>query len=290
MWYKRIGDYKSGFKFYKNNNEITNDKLLLFFKSLKIPPAYNNVSINSNKNSKILAFGFDSKNRKQVIYHPKFIKEQTNKKYERFIRLEKEIPKIKNIIFKDIKSTNIKKKEIAIILFMILNCGFRIGNDKYVKENNSYGLTTLEFRHLIFNKKNIIIEFVGKKGVINKSICNNITIYNYLLNKKTNSKEDSRVFSYHINETIYNINSKDVNIYLKKINNEITSKDLRTWNANHLFIKYINDENILKEKNPIKKAIEMVAFDLHNTPAICRKSYLHPEIIFFIENKIKNDK
>lgn len=289
MWYKRIGDYKSGFKYYKNNNEITNDKLL-FFKSLKIPPAYNNVSINSNKNSKILAFGFDSKNRKQVIYHPKFIKEQTNKKYERFIRLEKEIPKIKNIIFKDIKSTNIKKKEIAIILFMILNCGFRIGNDKYVKENNSYGLTTLEFRHLIFNKKNIIIEFVGKKGVINKSICNNITIYNYLLNKKTKSNEDSRVFSYHFNETIYNINSKDVNIYLKKINNEITSKDLRTWNANHLFIKYINNENILKEKNPIKKAIEMVAFDLHNTPAICRKSYLHPEIIFFIENKIKNDK
>lgn len=281
MWYKRLGTYKTGFKYFKNNSEITDDKLIDRFKALKIAPAYENVSININKNAKIQAFGYDSKKRKQVLYHPDFIKKQATKKYERFVRLEPKIQKIKNKILKDIKSDNIKNKEIGIIIFMILNCGFRIGNEKYVKENNSYGLTTLEFRHLIFKNNKIIIEFIGKKGVINKSICCNKIIHDYLLNKKNNSKETDRVF-----ET----SSKYVNDYLKNINPEITSKDLRTWNANNLFIKYINDENILKEKNPIKKCIEKVAENLHNTPAICKKSYLHPEIIILIENKLKNDK
>ena len=281
MWYKRKGNYTDGFKYYKNTTEIVNDKLIERFRALKIPPAYNNVSINSDIKAKIQAFGYDSKNRKQVIYNTDFIKEQSVKKYERFIRLENQIEKIKNIILKDIKNENSKKKEIGMILFMILNCGFRIGNEKYVKENNSYGLTTLEFRHLTFTNNKIFIEFVGKKGVINKSICNNKIIYNYLLNKKIKSNNTGRVFHQ---------SSTDVNNYLKNINPEITSKDLRTWNANNLFLTYMNDEDVLNNKNPIKKSIEKVASSLHNTPAICRKSYLHPELIFIIENKLKNDK
>ena len=281
MWYKRIGTYKTGFRYFKNNSQITDIKLLERFKGLKIAPAYENVSINSDKNAKIQAYGYDSKKRKQVLYHSDFIKEQSVKKYERFVRLENQINKIKKIMSRDIKGDNIKKKEIGIIIFMILYCGFRIGNEKYVKENNSYGLTTLEFRHLLFKNNKIIIEFVGKKGVINKSICSNKIIYEYLLNKKKYCTNSDNVFG---------ISSKNVNDYLKNINSEITSKDLRTWNANNLFLKYINDIDILKEKNPIKKSIEKVAENLHNTPAICRKSYLHPEIIFLIENKIKNDK
>lgn len=281
MWYKRIGTYKTGFRYFKNNSQITDIKLLERFKGLKIAPAYENVSINSDKNAKIQAYGYDSKKRKQVLYHSDFIKEQSVKKYERFLRLENQINKIKKIMSRDIKGDNIKKKEIGIIIFMILYCGFRIGNEKYVKENNSYGLTTLEFRHLLFKNNKIIIEFVGKKGVINKSICSNKIIYEYLLNKKNKCTNSDNVFG---------ISSKNVNDYLKNINSEITSKDLRTWNANNLFLKYINDIHILKDKNPIKKSIEKVAENLHNTPAICRKSYLHPEIIFLIENKIKNDK
>ena len=281
MWYKRIGTYKTGFRYFKNNSQITDIKLLERFKGLKIAPAYENVSINSDKNAKIQAYGYDSKKRKQVLYHSDFIKEQSVKKYERFVRLENQINKIKKIMSRDIKGDNIKKKEIGIIIFMILYCGFRIGNEKYVKENNSYGLTTLEFRHLLFKNNKIIIEFVGKKGVINKSICSNKIIYEYLFNKKKYCTNSDNVFG---------ISSKNVNDYLKNINSEITSKDLRTWNANNLFLKYINDIDILKEKNPIKKSIEKVAENLHNTPAICRKSYLHPEIIFLIENKIKNDK
>lgn len=263
MIYKRIGDYKIGFKYYyENNKEILNNKIIEYIKSIKIAPCYNNVIINSNKNDKILAYGYDSKNRKQVIYNPKFIEEQSKTKFKKYMKIKKYIKRIKNKTNKDIlQNENIKNKEIAIIIYLILYCNFRIGNEKYLKENNSYGLTTLEYKHLNFKDNDKIeIEFIGKKGVLNKSICKNKEIYNYLfLNKDKRNK-------------VFNYNSIDVNNYLKEICPNITCKDLRTLNANELFIKYMKN-------NKISTSIKLVSEQLHNTPAVCKKNYIDPILI-----------
>jgi len=269
MIYKRLGNYKIGFKYiFGNKNEIKDENILDYIKSIKIPPAYNNVVINSNKNNKILAYGFDSKKRKQIIYNPEFIKKQSKKKFHRYMRLRKYIKKIKNKIDYDInKETNDLNKEIAIVLYLIINCGFRIGNEKYLKENNSYGITTLKYSHLKFITPNKIkIEFIGKKGVINKSICKNTNIYNYLISKKNK-------------DFVFDCNSNDVNNYLKEINKEITSKDLRTWNANELFIKFMKIKDI-----KVNDAIKMVSEKLHNTANICKKSYIDPILIQKLSN------
>jgi DNA topoisomerase-1 len=290
MWYKRIGDLEKGFKYYNGNKEIINKKYIEHFKKLRIPPAYNDVKINKNFKSKILAYGYDNKNRKQVIYNQEYIKEQSDKKYKKILKLNNVFKKIKKSIYNDIKNDeNIKKKEIAIIIYLIINCGFRIGNTKYAKENNSYGLTTLEFRHIKIKNNNILIDFIGKKGVQNKSECNNKIIINYILNKKKCFKLNDRVFSYRKYNTIINITSLDVNKYLKNISEEITAKDLRTWCANELFLKFINNKKVLKQKNPIKFAINLVATKLHNTSIICKKNYIDPLLIENIERKLKND-
>jgi DNA topoisomerase-1 len=290
MWYKRIGDLEKGFKYYNGNKEIINKKYIEHFKKLRIPPAYNDVKINKNFKSKILAYGYDNKNRKQVIYNQEYIKEQSDKKYKKILKLNNVFKKIKKSIYNDIKNDeNIKKKEIAIIIYLIINCGFRIGNTKYAKENNSYGLTTLEFRHIKIKNNNILIDFIGKKGVQNKSECNNKIIINYILNKKKCFKLNDRVFSYRKYNTIINITSLDVNKYLKNISEEITAKDLRTWCANELFLKFINNKKVLKQKNPIKFAINLVANKLHNTSIICKKNYIDPLLIENIERKLKND-
>jgi DNA topoisomerase-1 len=261
MLYKRLGNYKDGFKYvFFNNEKIKDDNILQYIKDLKIPPAYNDVIIINNKKSKILAYGYDSKNRKQVIYNPDFIKKQSEKKFKRYLKMRKTIKIIKNKINKDITSNDIKNKEIAIILFLLIECGFRIGNDKYLKENKSYGITTLEKRHFVFKSPSTIeIEFIGKKGIINKSKCNNKYIYNYIKNKKGK---------------IFTVNSTDVNNYLKDIDNNITSKDLRTWNANEMFLTFINQEQLT-----IKEAINKVAEKLHNTSNVCKKNYLDPKLI-----------
>lgn len=286
---KRLGNYKIGFKYIQDGKKITDKKELERIKSLKIPPAYNDVTIVCGK--KIIAYGYDTKGRKQVIYSPEFIKRQTNKKYINVLKVSKIFPKIQNILRKDISSTNAKKREIAMIVSLILECGFRIGNKKYEDENKSYGLTTIKFRHISFKNGNININFIGKKGVVNDSTCKNVKIYNYLKEKcsKLGAKcAKSNVFSY-LNEDKKrcHITSIDVNKYLNKIDKDITSKVLRTLNANYLFLKFIKDPKVKADKNPIKRAIEMVATELHNTPAICKKSYIDPKMIKYAEMKNK---
>lgn len=287
---KRLGNYKIGFKYIQDGKKITDKNELDRIKSLKIPPAYNDVVIICGK--KIIAYGYDNKNRKQVIYSQEFIKKQTNKKYMNVLKVAKIFPKIQKILKKDISDSNTKKREIAMIVSLILECGFRIGNKKYEDSNKSYGLTTIKFHHISFKNRCININFIGKKGIINNSICKNIKIFNYLKDKcdKLGSKcSKTNVFSYLNNDKKRcHITSNDVNKYLNNIDKDITSKVLRTLNANYLFLKFIKDSEIKADKNPIKRAIEMVAIELHNTPAICKKSYIDPKMIKYAD--IKNKK
>jgi DNA topoisomerase-1 len=286
MKINRVGNYATGFKYYKNKVEITNSDEIDKIKLLKIPPAYNNVTIINSK--KVIAYGYDSKNRKQVLYNPNFIAKQNIIKYKKISNSIKFFLKLKKKIAKDLSNTDEKTKAISVIITLIFSCGFRIGNKKYEKENNSVGLTTLKYKHLKFENNKILIDFIGKKGVRNLAYCDNRKINEYLDNKyKVASSNDDYIFSYGTNKII---TSNDVNEYLKMIgnyysNNEsntiITTKDLRTWNANILFISYfkkLSKDNNNIEKN-IKNAIEMVASKLHNTYSICKKSYIDPEII-----------
>ena len=246
--------------------------------NIKIPPAYRNVYIYpEGKNNKILAYGYDSKNRKQIIYNQEFVKKQHEKKYKKILKLNKTFKNIIEDINKIIDSNKHNDEyNIAIVIYMIINCGFRIGNEKYKTENNSFGITTLLYKHLNFYKNDLTIDFIGKKGVRNISKCLNYNIIKYLKKKKKSNNDDNKVFD---------ITSNDVNIFLKKYNEKITSKDLRTWNANNLLIEYIKLPEIKTAKNPVKKAIEKVAEKLHNTYHICVKSYINPILIEKLKNK-----
>lgn len=309
----RLGTYATGFKYYKNKIEITNNDEIEKIKLLKIPPAYDNVTIINNP--KIIAFGYDSKNRKQVLYNPKFIAKQNAKKYDKISASIKFFSKLKKKIATDLGGSGGDEKTlaIAVILTLIFTCGFRIGNKKYEKENNSVGLTTLKYKHLKFEKNNkILIDFIGKKGVRNIATCDNLKIYDYLNTKFKNvattaatatAKMEDYIFSYGT-ENSKVITSSDVNEYLRTISKRyskdiiITTKDLRTWNANMLFLTFFKklrkarrgEENRDTEKivnKDVKRAIEMVAEKLHNSYSICRKSYIDPKII---ENAIKEIK
>jgi len=310
----RLGTYKTGFTYYKVRSkgksesseskvEITDVGEIEKIKGLKIPPAYDNVTILNNK--KIIAFGYDSKNRKQILYHPAFIATQTTKKYNKISASIKIFSKLKKKISEDLNSNDEKKVAIAVIITLILTCGFRIGNKKYEKDNNSVGLTTLKYKHLLFQDDKLVIDFIGKKGVRNVAECDNKRIYEYLYQKANAANAantaNAYIFSYDGDKVI---RSSDVNEYLRTISSPysivITTKDLRTWNANMLFLTYYKKLRKLRKKRgiagdgadaadvakatketekDIKKAIEMVAEKLHNSYSICKKSYIDPKII-----------
>jgi DNA topoisomerase-1 len=287
MQIKRVGTYIAGFKYYKYmpgkegkadvGSEITDEDTINKIKKFKIPPSYDNVVILNNK--KILAYGYDSKGRKQVIYNSKHIEKQNEQKYDKIQRFDKHFLKIKKQVAKDLKSSDEKNKIIAIIITLILSCGFRIGNIKYEKQNKSYGITTLNYSHIkLLNDNTVSFDFIGKKGVRNQAICKNKYIYAYL-----STKLDILAFPEcpECPEYIFKYNNRritadDVNNYLMcKLKVNITTKDLRTWNANNLFNKYLHKYR--NEKNPVKKALELTSFELHNTSNVCKKSYIDPK-------------
>lgn len=293
MKIKRVGTYITGFKYYKYmpvkpdntgkegtadlGREITDEDTINKIKKFKIPPSYDNVVILNNK--KILAYGYDSKGRKQVIYNSKHIEKQNEQKYDKIQRFDKHFIKIKKQVAKDLKSSDEKNKIIVIIITLILSCGFRIGNIKYEKQNKSYGITTLNYSHIkLLNDNTVSFDFIGKKGVRNQAICKNKYIYAYLSAKLDilASPECPECPEYIFKYNNRRITADDVNNYLMcKLKVNITTKDLRTWNANNLFNKYLHKYR--NEKNPVKKALELTSFELHNTSNVCKKSYIDPK-------------
>jgi DNA topoisomerase-1 len=296
----RIGDYKTGKPFSyvdaRTGRPIVDQNVLDWIKSLRIPPAYNNAVISPNKNGKILAWGYDSKGRKQYIYNPKFIEKRSREKYNKMIELKDVFLAVKEAIETDLNSRDCKLQEIAIILYLIIYCGFRVGNKCYEKANGSYGITTIKFSHIKLNKGVVTIDFIGKKGVRNVSQCDNPVIFK-LLKKKMRAWRDTVQAAQGageeadvVSDNVFScVTSQDVNNYLKRFHLDITSKDLRTWNANTMFITYATEMAADGVKNPVKRALEKVSEKLHNTIAVCKKNYVDPMIIDFIDRKIKND-
>jgi DNA topoisomerase-1 len=182
---KTIKNNKYTYNFYdKKGNKINKKSINKYLKNIYIPPAYNNVMINKNINSKILVIGIDKKGRKQYIYNKKLINKNSKNKFKKLINFGKNYKKIITKINRDLNS-NKKEKLIALILKIIIECDFRIGNEKYLKDNNSHGVSTLKNNHILINNNKIIIDFIGKKGVRNLcEVKDNIIIKNLKTLKK----------------------------------------------------------------------------------------------------------
>ena len=303
IYYKRkLKEKSKNYEYYTIDDKKLEDKNILDkIKKIYIPPAYKNVKIYLKKD--LLATGINSMGRKQYIYSDYSKQKREFKKYNMLINLSKNINKLKNKMKKDLLLKDFtKNKLIALILKIMDLCNFRSGSKKYEKKYGSYGLTTLHKDHVKITNKSVKIEFIGKKKVNNQCIIQNKNIQD-LIQKIYNlsSKDNSYLFSiiYH-NEKI-NVSILDVNNYLEEFN--ITTKDLRTWNANIIFLKNFKKEiekldNSYYEldhnkklkivKKIIKKSIEKCALLLHHTPTICKSSYIYKKIIENIENNYED--
>ena len=256
--------------YLEKNGKRVSKKTIQPYLKMYIAPAYDNVKINKNMNAKVLAIGYDERDRPQYIYNTKCVKSRGKNKFKKLIQFGKQYNNIMKRIENDYKSkVDNKNKQIAMILKLIMDCNFRIGNDKYTKENNSYGVSTLQGKHIKTNG-GIMIDFVGKKGVKNTCIIVDPKMKSNLRTKKKRYKNNENIFQYTKDGKNYTIKSDDVNDYL----GEYTTKNFRTWSANILLIKYL-----LKEKCKIKDGIEYVAKKLHHTPSICKSNYIDPKLV-----------
>ena len=263
---------------------IRDEQRLLRIRRLAIPPAWTDVWICPAANGHIQATGRDARCRKQYLYHDRWREVRDENKYDRIISFGKALPKIRRRVAKDLKLAGLPRNKVLATVVQLLESTFiRIGNEEYARENKSFGLTTMKDRHVEVKGAKLRFRFRGKSGreheidVTDRRTAKIIT--------KLQDLPGQDLFQYVDEEDeIRDISSQDVNEYLRVITGEdFSAKDFRTWAGTMLTAIGLNAqekfENQKQAKENIKTAISAVAKILGNTPAICRKCYVHPAVL-----------
>tara|TARA_Y100000389_G_C17396014_1_gene482556 strand:+ start:37 stop:1002 length:966 start_codon:yes stop_codon:yes gene_type:complete len=272
----------------KRGNKLDKKDYESLIKKLYIAPAYDNVKINKHKKDKVLAIGTDDRGRKQYTYNPEYIQSATDNKYKSLIEFGNNYKCIMSRISKDMVSfEDSKKKQVAMILKVIDECNFRVGNEKYTKENNSFGVCTLENQHVKIGPTGVTLDFIGKEGVRNTCRVKNKRLTKNLRSKKKILHKKDRIFTYRSNHKYYNVSAPDVNKYLKQFG-DFSAKNFRTWTANVDLIKELKKGTTSNLKGTLTESIKKIASKMHHTASICKKNYINKELIDLYLNS--NDK
>lgn len=265
-------------------------KAKLRAKKLVIPPAWKNVLINSDRDGHIQVIGMDAKGRKQYIYHPDWIKKSQEKKFDQMISFGESLPILRHTIKKHMQERDLTQNRVtATVIWLLEHTFIRVGNDKYAKENESYGLTTMRDKHVEMSGNTITFSFVGKSGVFHELDVTNPTVAKTI--RACIDLPGYELFKYFDeDDKKHVITSEEVNDYLKKYAGDFSAKDFRTWGGSvlagdSLYKKGVADTNDDLENN-IRVVVTEVSEHLGNTKKVCRKYYIHPAIITSYEKNI----
>jgi DNA topoisomerase-1 len=247
--------------------------------AIGMPPAYQRCWFCPDPNGHIQAVGYDAKGRKQYRYHPAFRAQQENLKYERLAAFGEALPKLRKRVEQDIEGRGMSAETVvAAVVRLIDATRMRVGNEEYAKENKSFGATTLRNRHARVSGGKLKICYVGKHG-----IKRTVTITDRSLARVARRTQDlpgQHLFEF-IGEdgNVRPVTSNDVNSYIRDaMGEEFTAKDFRTWGASVIAFEEMA-KRADKARIDLKSVIAPVAEALGNTPAISRKSYVHPALI-----------
>ena len=274
-----------GFCYYDAEARLVRDKDTLGrIRSLAIPPAWSAVWICPFANGHIQATGRDSKRRKQYRYHPKWRIERDETKYDRMPAFGQALPKLRRQLEKHLALPGLpREKVLATIVQLLERTLIRIGNEEYARANGSFGLTTMRGQHVKVNGTQVRFQFRGKNGVRHSKDLRDRRLARII--KRCQDLPGQELFQYLDDDDIpQTIDSSDVNNYLREVTGEeFTAKDFRTWAGTVHVVQALQELDAFKSeteaKHNIVRAIENVAARLGNTPAVCRKSYIHPAIL-----------
>lgn len=279
---ERAGDT---FEFFRaNGNQVTDEATVERIRKLAIPPAWTDVWICPRANGHLQATGRDARGRKQYKYHPQFRELRESTKYERMLEFARALPALRERIAEHMALRGLpREKVLATVVHLLETTLIRVGNDDYARENKSYGLTTLRNPHVKVEGSELRFQFKGKSGKTWR-----LQVKDRRIAKIVRACQDlpgQRLFQYQDEDgEVREVTSADVNAYLKEISgSDITAKDFRTWAGTVMAALALQEfeafDSQAGAKRNLRAAIERVAARLGNTPTICRKCYVHPEVI-----------
>lgn len=278
---------KVGKKFYYvygDSVRLTDTSEVQRINSLAIPPAWRDVEIAKQPGAKVQVTGYDAAGRKQYIYHKRFREQQERKKFDRILAFANALPMMRKITGEHLRLPGMpREKVLACMVRLIDQAYFRVGNEQYAKENQTFGLSTLRSRHLSIEGDTMVFEYTGKS---NQEQYREVT--DPRLAKIVAELDDLpgyEIFKYRDDTgALVDVKSQDVNSYIKDImGSDYSAKDFRTWAGTLIAAVALAEMELptsqTAAKRHITKAVKHVATMLGNTPAIAKASYIDPRVL-----------
>jgi DNA topoisomerase-1 len=282
---RRLGNPKRGFRYKPQSGRLTQADLQRICE-LKIPPAWTEVAINPAANGRVQAVGKDAAGRWQYLYHQNHTRAQEFRKFQRLKKFGQAIPKMRRTVARHLRQPGLgRERVLACILRILSTCFMRPGSEVYASEHGSYGIATLRRKHVKVKGELVEFDFPGKSGVRQQRQLRDRKVARVI--RATLKLPGYNVFKYENGEgQIVNVTRRHINEYIKELMGEnFSAKDFRTWAGTLVCAcalarqgDEIPEQKVARKKK-IVAAIKETAEVLGNTPAVCRGSYVCPEII-----------
>src|SRR3954453_409648 len=274
---KRIGRYWAYFD--PAGNRITDREEIDRLNTIALPPAYTEAWFCTDPNGHLQATGIDARGRKQYRYHVQFRELQESAKYEGLLEFGKALPRLRRRVEQDLRKRKLTRDTVLAAIVRLLDAEhIRVGNEEYARENKSFGATTLRSRHLRRKGSTMMMRFTAKGGIERELRITDSSLKRIV--KRCQELPGQMLFQYVNGDGVPQpVTSSDVNQYIKEATGgDFTAKHFRTWGASVIAFEQMLDK-AENTRISVRTVVEPVAEALGNTPAISRKSYVHPKLL-----------
>lgn len=284
-WWRRVGDPDSGFRYLGANGRLlTAERTLKRIEGLVIPPAWTDVHISPDPERKIQVWGRDQAGRKQYRYSEGHVAAVDRRKWRRVLRVARLMPTLRAATNEHLRRPGLgRDKVLATVVRLICRAYFRAGSERYAVENRTFGICTLSKKHVRIDGNDLVFRYTGKQRKDQRQVVADTPLVEIL--EDLLGQPGRRLFKYRVKGRTYRpVTAGAVNRYLREILGEkCTSKDLRTFGGTLRAATILADLGPARTQAEAKRnvllACKLVAADLGNTPAICRKAYIHPAVL-----------
>jgi DNA topoisomerase I len=280
----RSGEPKNFVYHTAEGAQVTDLAALEYITRLVIPPAWTDVEISANPRRKVLASGFDSAGRRQYIYNPSYRERREREKFDRLMAFANALPMMRQITSRHLRQRKLnREKVLACMVRLIDQAYFRVGSERYARENHTYGIATLRSRHLTLKGDKMVFQYVGKKGVEQHQEVRDENLA--CIVRELDHLPGYEIFKYYNDRgELVDVKSHDLNAYIKEVMGyDFSAKDFRTWAGTLIAAVALSEVKTNlpanKARRQVAAAVKHVAQHLGNTPAIARASYIDPRVI-----------
>lgn len=283
-WYVRAGTQSRGFRYLSENGRAIRDaRILARIDALRVPPGWRDVHVARDPRAEIQAWGMDAKGRKQYRYHERAVARGALRKYYRVRQLALDLPAVRAALHRDLQApAHSRRRVLAGTVSLLADGFFRVGGERYLEDNRTFGLTTLRKSHVKVAGDSVTFRFRGKSGVHQWQVVVNRLLAQFV--REALKSPGTRLFRFQHERKWCDLNAPQVNEYVRRIaGHAYSAKDFRTWGGTLRAATVLAELGEAASEREARKhvtlALRLVAAELGNTPAICRSSYVHPLVL-----------